>query len=205
MDIHSHASRPERALVETRNWLTVSRRRLLGERELLTRFRTFRVECPTPAEELDLDPLHITYVDFELILAGWLESRPVRRTCSPYQVDRPSAIRSRQTEIFVVSRNSQLSRHTRAPELPIAPSCATARVPGSLSPCQIVGNSESAPNGDFAFTYELKRGDPNLGKVEVADILRLWSLHASARARSNLLGRSVLLLRNHRSLNFNGQ
>jgi hypothetical protein len=80
MDIHAHGGKSERALVETRHWLTnVSRRQLLGERELLTRFRAFRTELPTMATELDLDPLHITYVDFELILAGWLESRPVRK------------------------------------------------------------------------------------------------------------------------------
>lgn len=81
MDIHAHGGEAERALVETRHWLTnVSRRQLLGEQELLTRFRTFRAELPAMATELDLDPLRITYVDFELILAGWLESRPVRRT-----------------------------------------------------------------------------------------------------------------------------
>jgi hypothetical protein len=33
MDIHAHGWKPERALVETRHWLTnVSRRQLLGER-----------------------------------------------------------------------------------------------------------------------------------------------------------------------------
>ena len=81
MDIHAHGGQAERALVETRHWLTnVSRRQLLGEQELLTRFRTFRAELPAMAAALNLDPLHITYVDFELILAGWLESRPVHRT-----------------------------------------------------------------------------------------------------------------------------
>lgn len=80
MDIHAHGGQAERALVETRHWLTnVSRRQLLGEQELLTRFRTFRAKLPAMAAALALDPLHITYVDFELILAGWLESRPVRR------------------------------------------------------------------------------------------------------------------------------
>jgi hypothetical protein len=75
MDIHAHGGQAERALVETRHWLTnVSRRQLLGEQELLTRFRTFRAELPAMAIGLNLDPLHITYVDFELILAGWLES-----------------------------------------------------------------------------------------------------------------------------------
>jgi hypothetical protein len=81
MDIHAHGGHPERALIETRNWLTnVSRRQLLGERELLRRFRAFRTELPDMAIELHLDPAHITYVDFELILAGWLESRPVRKS-----------------------------------------------------------------------------------------------------------------------------
>jgi hypothetical protein len=70
---------PEHALVETRHWLTnVSRRQLLGEQELLTRYRTFHGELPSMAVDLDLDPLQITYVDFEFILAGWLQSRRVR-------------------------------------------------------------------------------------------------------------------------------
>jgi len=30
------------------------------------------------AGKLDLDPAHLTYVDFEFILAGWLESRLVK-------------------------------------------------------------------------------------------------------------------------------
>jgi hypothetical protein len=79
MDIHAHDGQPQRALVESRHWLTnVSRRQLLSERDLLTRYRTFRAALPAMATELDLEPLHITYVDFEWILAGWLESRPIR-------------------------------------------------------------------------------------------------------------------------------
>jgi len=80
IDIHAHGGQAERALVEIRHWLTnVSRRQLLGEQELLTHYRTFRAELPAMAAGLNLDPLHITYVDFELILVGWLESRRVRR------------------------------------------------------------------------------------------------------------------------------
>jgi hypothetical protein len=56
-------------LVETRHWLTnVSRRHLLGEQDLLARYRAFRTELP------------ILAADFDLILEGWLESRPVART-----------------------------------------------------------------------------------------------------------------------------
>jgi hypothetical protein len=79
MDIHAHSAQPETALVKTRHWLTnVSRRQLLGEQELLTRYRAFRTELPGMAVKLDLDPDRLTYIDFEFILAGWLESRRVK-------------------------------------------------------------------------------------------------------------------------------
>jgi hypothetical protein len=79
MDIDAHGAQPENALVKTRHWLTnVSRRQLLGEQDLLTRYRAFRAELPGMAVRLNLDPAHLTYVDFEIILAGWLESRPVK-------------------------------------------------------------------------------------------------------------------------------
>jgi hypothetical protein len=32
------------------------------------------------AERLGLDPADLTYADFDQILSGWLESRPVART-----------------------------------------------------------------------------------------------------------------------------
>jgi hypothetical protein len=81
MDVHAHGGQSETALVETRHWLTnVSRRHLLGEQDLLARYRAFRNELPTLAVSLNLDPAHITYADFDLILEGWLESRPVART-----------------------------------------------------------------------------------------------------------------------------
>ena len=81
MDIHAHGGSDETALIETRHWLTnVSRRQLLGERDLLNRYEQFRKDLPTLAAQLDLDsdPARITYMDFEIILAGWLESRPVK-------------------------------------------------------------------------------------------------------------------------------
>jgi hypothetical protein len=51
----------------------------LGEQDLLVRYRAFRTELPALAVNLNLDPDHITYADFYLILEGWLESRPVVR------------------------------------------------------------------------------------------------------------------------------
>ncbi|HUA26165.1 MAG TPA: hypothetical protein VMA54_18695 [Steroidobacteraceae bacterium] len=81
MDIHAHSGQPETALVETRHWLTnVSRRHLLGEQDLLARYRAFRSDLPALAVNLNLDPARITYADFDLILEGWLESRPIVRT-----------------------------------------------------------------------------------------------------------------------------
>lgn len=79
MDIHAHHGVPERALVETRHWLrNVSKRQLIGEHDLVPRFRAFQRELPELATKLDLNPSDITYADFETILTGWLESRPVR-------------------------------------------------------------------------------------------------------------------------------
>jgi len=81
MDIHAHSGQPETALVETRHWLTnVSRRHLLGEQDLLARYRAFRSDLPALAVNLNLDPARITYADFDLVLEGWLESRPIVRT-----------------------------------------------------------------------------------------------------------------------------
>ena len=81
MDIHAHGAKPETALIETRHWLTnVSRRQLLGEQDLLAWYRACREELPILAERLGLDPAGLTYADFEQILSGWLESRPVART-----------------------------------------------------------------------------------------------------------------------------
>jgi hypothetical protein len=80
MDIHAHSGKPETALAETRRWLTnVSRRQLLGEQGLLKRYKQFLGDLPKLAVGLDLDPAHVTYADFEFILATWLESRPIRR------------------------------------------------------------------------------------------------------------------------------
>jgi hypothetical protein len=63
----------ETALVITRNWLTnVSRRQLLGEKRLLNVFKQFRADLPTLVEKLDLDPVKISYADFERMVAGWL-------------------------------------------------------------------------------------------------------------------------------------
>ncbi|MGH8208058.1 MAG: hypothetical protein ACREU6_00415 [Steroidobacteraceae bacterium] len=42
-------------------------------------YRAFREELPTLAKRLGLDPAGLTYADFDLILSGWLESRPVVR------------------------------------------------------------------------------------------------------------------------------
>jgi hypothetical protein len=74
-------ARDDAALIETRHWPTnVSPRQLLGERDLLNRYAQFRKDLPTLATQLNLDPdpAKITYMDLEMILVGWLESRPIR-------------------------------------------------------------------------------------------------------------------------------
>jgi hypothetical protein len=79
MDIHAHGGEPETALAETRHWLTnVSRRQLLGEQDLLKRYRQFCADLPVIAAGLHLNPDKLTCADFEFILTGWLGSRPIQ-------------------------------------------------------------------------------------------------------------------------------
>lgn len=78
MDIHAHGGKPNRALLETRDWLTnVSRRQLLGGNELVALHGKFCKELPALAKELALDPKAVSYADFEQIATGWLmEAKP---------------------------------------------------------------------------------------------------------------------------------
>jgi len=76
MDIHAHGGEPDIALVETRHWLTnVSRRQLPGDRDVLDGYRRFQSELPSLADGFRLDSNKLTYIDFDFILTGWLESR----------------------------------------------------------------------------------------------------------------------------------
>ena len=73
MDIHAHASDAARAVQETRNWLANVSRRTLPSAERVGRLhQSFLVDLPVMAAELEFDPDHIPYVDYESMIVGWL-------------------------------------------------------------------------------------------------------------------------------------
>lgn len=78
MDIHAHRGRPERAIVESRDWLAnVSRRKLPSGPRIVRLHRRFLADLPAIARELEFDADSIPYVDFELIVVNWLQQAPV--------------------------------------------------------------------------------------------------------------------------------
>ncbi len=75
MDIHAHAGDPQRALRETRNWLTNVSRRVLPSAERIARLRAgFLGDLPALAVALEFDPNEIPYVDFERLVVAWLSN-----------------------------------------------------------------------------------------------------------------------------------
>ncbi len=73
MDIHAHERKTETAIVATRTWLAnVSRRRLLGNKRLVTLYERFRADIPELAASLGFDPEAIPYSDFDGMVEGWL-------------------------------------------------------------------------------------------------------------------------------------
>jgi hypothetical protein len=73
MDIHEHGGDPIRAARETRDWLAnVSRRALPSADRIARLYKTFLIDLPALAAQLEFDPADIPYVDFERIVVGWL-------------------------------------------------------------------------------------------------------------------------------------
>jgi hypothetical protein len=77
VDIHAHNGDANTALRKTRNWLAnVSRRQLPSANRLVNLYNRFQADLPALAHELEFDPNHIPYVDFERILVNWLIVSP---------------------------------------------------------------------------------------------------------------------------------
>jgi hypothetical protein len=77
MDIHEHGGEPARAVRETRDWLVnVSRRELPSADRSVSVYERFLGDLPTIAADLEFDPNHIPYVDYERIVANWLAEAP---------------------------------------------------------------------------------------------------------------------------------
>ncbi len=79
MDVADHGGEVGRTLTQLRDWLAnVSRRQgLPGGAALIAMHDRFRAELPGLAAALGLDPLAISYVDFEQIATNWIALRRV--------------------------------------------------------------------------------------------------------------------------------
>jgi hypothetical protein len=78
VDIHEHGSDPIIALRRTRDWLAnVSRRQLPSSNRLAGIYADFSVDLPIVAAQLDFDPAHIPYVDYERLVVNWLIAAPI--------------------------------------------------------------------------------------------------------------------------------
>lgn len=75
-DIHVHGGKPEKAIVEVRNWLaTASRHRNLpGGADVVDRYRRFSKQLPALSRELRLKPDGLIYSDFCNIIRIWLKA-----------------------------------------------------------------------------------------------------------------------------------
>ena len=78
MDIRAHGGDPRQAIVKIRDWLTnVSRRDLPSSARLLRSYDLYLADLPVLAAALELDPIDMTYADFERLVANWLsKARP---------------------------------------------------------------------------------------------------------------------------------
>lgn len=75
-DIHAHEGKPEKAVVEVRNWLaTVSRHKNLpGGAELADRYRRFGKDMPALCKEFKLKPKDLIFIDRCNIIRVWLRA-----------------------------------------------------------------------------------------------------------------------------------
>lgn len=73
-DIRAHQGDPEVAIVAVRNWLaTASRRKHVpGGRSVVLRYRAFRASLSQLCEELQLDPVDLTFNDLSRTVTEWL-------------------------------------------------------------------------------------------------------------------------------------
>jgi hypothetical protein len=73
MDIKAHDGMPEKVTGIIRDWLAnVSHRRMASAPIVISAYHRFTADFPQKAMELEFDPNHVPYVDFQYILADWL-------------------------------------------------------------------------------------------------------------------------------------
>jgi hypothetical protein len=74
-DIKAHHNSPSIAICRVRNWLQSAPRdaALPGGQRIWQKYRRFRRELPIIADEADLDPAQLTFIDYLQLATNWLE------------------------------------------------------------------------------------------------------------------------------------
>jgi hypothetical protein len=74
-DIRSHENRPRKAIRRVRDWLQAApgRAAIPGGLRIWDMYREFRRELPVIAEEAELDPTQLTFIDYLQLVITWLK------------------------------------------------------------------------------------------------------------------------------------
>ena len=74
-DIRSHENRPRKAIRRVRDWLQAApgRAAIPGGVRIWDMYREFRLELPVIAEEAELDPEQLTFIDYLQLVINWLK------------------------------------------------------------------------------------------------------------------------------------
>ena len=77
-DIRSHGNDPRQAIRAVRDWLSSHRAgvQMPGGKAIFDRYESFRVQLPTQAKAVRLDPRELTFGDYTNLIVGWLKKNP---------------------------------------------------------------------------------------------------------------------------------
>ncbi len=74
-DIQAHNRSPAKAIRRVRDWLQSApgKTKIPGGAIIWKRYRQFRRELPVIAEETELDPSQLTFIDYLQLVTTWLK------------------------------------------------------------------------------------------------------------------------------------
>jgi hypothetical protein len=74
-DIRAHGNSPRLVIRRVRDWLQAApgNAAILGGAAIWTRYRRFRQELPIIAQEANLDPEQLTFIDYHQLVISWLK------------------------------------------------------------------------------------------------------------------------------------
>ena len=77
-DIEKHSDDPQEAVKRVRDWLRTESARadIPGGIAIYKRYESFRQDLPAICEKFKLDINELTFVDFSMTVAAWLEKQP---------------------------------------------------------------------------------------------------------------------------------